>query len=170
MTYEYIKENAEYFKSLLRKTNRDNIEKLIQFLDENQFFSVIVRPEEGNSIPGNLITHSLSVYEAARKINLIFNMNLSQTSLIIVCLLHDLCFVDINNKLPVGHSEKSIFIAQRYIHLTDEEIIAINSHMGSADLRMSDYNGFGCAWDLCPLALCLYLADTLSACYLEHSV
>ena len=167
MNENMLKMNAERYTSLLKQIKREGIEDLINYFYENRFFELAVRPEEGNSFPGNIITHSLSVYDTAKKMNLMFHMDLDEDSLIIVCLLHDVCLIDIENRFPVGHAEKSIFIIQRFIKLTNEEIMAINSHMGSYDLRITDYKNFACAFDNCPLALCLYLSDTLSASYLE---
>jgi hypothetical protein len=39
----------------------------------------------------------------------------------------------VNDQFPMGHGEKSAFIMQRFVKLTDEEAIAIRWHMASFD-------------------------------------
>jgi len=39
----------------------------------------------------------------------------------------------ITDKLPMGHGEKSVYIIQKYMQLTDEEAIAIRWHLGGSD-------------------------------------
>jgi len=39
----------------------------------------------------------------------------------------------VDDQLPIGHGEKSIFVIEKYIHLTDDEAMAIRWHMISFD-------------------------------------
>lgn len=70
------------------------------------------------------------------------------------------------DRLPLGHGEKSVIILQSYIKLTRDEIYAIRWHMGSFDsaVKGGDY-GMGNAFELCPLAVMTHLAD-MEATYL----
>ena len=40
---------------------------------------------------------------------------------------------DFVEEFPYGHGEKSVYLLQKYIHLTDEEAMAIRWHMGYSD-------------------------------------
>jgi len=73
------------------------------------------------------------------------------------------------DRLPLGHGEKSVIILQNYIKLTRDEIYAIRWHMGSFDsaVKGGDY-GMGNAFEMCPLAVMTHLAD-MEATYLVES-
>lgn len=62
--------------------------------------------------------------------------------------------------LPMGHGEKSVFLIQRHMELSDEEALAIRWHMGAYD---EAYRGgsraLGAAMDCCALVLALHQAD-----------
>lgn len=70
------------------------------------------------------------------------------------------------DRLPLGHGEKSVIILQSYIKLTRDEIYAIRWHMGGFDnaVKGGDY-GMSNAFALCPLAAMTHLAD-MEATYL----
>ena len=105
-------------------------------------------------------------------------------SVIIVALLHDLCktgfykkemrnrkdeqgnweqypFYTIDDTLPYGHGEKSVYMVSSFIRLTREEAMAIRWHMGFSD---TDFKGggfsVGKAFDMFPLAVLTNMADT----------
>ena len=65
--------------------------------------------------------------------------------------------------VPLGHSEKSVIMIQKFMMLTDEETVAIMWHMGAFDYRVkggsSDINR---AYDKYPLAAALHIADMIS--------
>lgn len=113
--------------------------------------------------------------------------------MIITALLHDICKVnfyqkvikskkdgfhpngkikwvdavgyDIDDQFPAGHGEKSVIILQKFIELTDEEIMAINWHMGFSDDRCKGYGGMQAisnAFGKYPLAVALHMADLAS--------
>ena len=48
---------------------------------------------------------------------------------------------DIVDRFPCGHGEKSVILIQRYIRLTDEEIMAIRWHMMAYDDVKNSYAG-----------------------------
>ena len=115
----------------------------------------------------------------------------------IVALLHDLCKVQfyyetpknykdddgiwktytgyaINDRFPFGHGEKSCFLIQRFMMLTGVEALAIRWHMGLGDvsvhLEPTHKAAFNKAWDICPLAYLLHLADSMSSYLLEDKI
>ena len=83
---------------------------------------------------------------------------ISAESAAIIALLHDVCKVDyyrveyrnvkkdgvwesvpyyiIDDKLPYGHGEKSVYIISSFMKLNREEAMAINWHMGGYDMRV----------------------------------
>lgn len=50
-------------------------------------------------------------------------------------------FYAIEDKFPAGHGEKSVFILQRFLRLTEEETLAIRWHMGGFDDTARSYAG-----------------------------
>ena len=85
-------------------------------------------------------------------------------------LLHDVCKANyyhrdsdgwtVRDALPMGHGEKSVYLIQKHMDLTDEEALAIRWHMGAYD---EAYRGgsraLGAAMDCCALVLALHQAD-----------
>lgn len=122
----------------------------------------------------------------------------SDNELIIACLLHDLCKVNfyeitekwkkdetkpmgqqwvkytgytIKDKLPLGHGEKSMFMAQNFIQLTANEALAINHHMNffnpSMELNTYQHSAFMQAVENYPLVGTVALADAVSSFMIE---
>ena len=156
------------FIHLLSSVKRDGIDELIAYLVNNSFFQCKFFDEE-HSENRTVAKHSLLVYNILKHLNSQFNVNLDEESMIVVSLLHDMSRIDMRNEFPVGHSEKSIFMIQKFIQLTEEEIIAINSHMGQSDLRSHGaYNDFEIQYDISKLALFLHISDMMSSSYVEN--
>lgn len=109
-------------------------------------------------------------------------------SVAIAALLHDLCKANfyqpdtrnvknketgrwetvqtysIDEKFPMGHGEKSMFIAQNYMKLTPAEAIAIRWHMGEWDTAVKGGDrAMDKAWEKYPLGFFLHLADMLAS-------
>lgn len=78
-------------------------------------------------------------------------------------------FYKIDDQLPYGHGEKSVYIISGFMRLTREEAMAIHWHMGGFDdaVKGGSYAISG-AFDKFPLALMLHMAD-LEATYLDES-
>ena len=112
--------------------------------------------------------------------------HITDESVIICGLLHDVCKanfykVDFRNKkedgewvrvpyytideeLPYGHGEKSVYIINGYMRLTREEALAINWHMGGYDTRVKggDYS-ISAAFEKYPLAVMTHIAPKVMA-------
>lgn len=75
------------------------------------------------------------------------------------------------NNFPVGHGEKSVILAMRFMKLTEEEMLAIRWHMGPYDFYAK-----GGGYDLdnafrqCKLAVMLHLADMMATHFDETEV
>ena len=121
-------------------------------------------------------------------------MDYSEETIAIVALLHDVCKINfytvdyrnkkndegvwekvpyytINDTLPYGHGEKSVYILSGFFYgddrLTREEAFAIRYHMGFSGIE--DKNVIGKALEMYPLALALNVADMEASYYLEGS-
>lgn len=73
----------------------------------------------------------------------------------------------IDDKLPLGHGEKSIMMAERFIRLTTEERYAIRWHMGFTEPK-ENWNYFTSAVKVCPLVLAIHEADIEATYLLEE--
>ena len=183
------------FKSKIR---REGADRLLDFLcsDNSDFFTAPASTQYHGAYPGGLLEHSLNVYDclcdymARDRVRDMYGLDYSEESIAIVALLHDLCKVNfykestrnvkengvwvakpcytIDDQLPYGHGEKSVYIASGYMRLTRDEAFAIRYHMGfSGD---SDKRDVGNAFAKFPLAIALNFADTEAAYFIEERV
>ena len=99
-------ELIERYESLLKSTNRDGIDKLIEFIRKSDFYTAPASTRFHNCHEGGLLEHSLNVYDCLYnkvKSTDVFKNALSDSAkefwdtddfektIIIVALLHDLC-------------------------------------------------------------------------------
>lgn len=177
---------------------REGAAELQGYLLRSDFFTAPASTKFHLSRAGGLCEHSIHVYErllslcegeAARNPN--FKMPSCET-IAIIGLLHDLCKIDfykvgeknvknengvwekqsfytIDEGLPYGHGEKSVYIASGFMRLTREEALAIRYHMGfsSNEFRGGDQS-VGKAFERFPLAVLTHIAD-LEATYLDEA-
>ena len=178
----------EEFISLLRSTNREGTEEVIQFLEKSDFYKAPASTRFHGSFEGGLLEHSMKVYEILKhKVkNSVLDLNVSDDTLIIIALLHDICKVNfykvdyrnaknergewekvpyytVDDTIPYGHGEKSVMMITEYMKLTVEEKYCIRWHMGFTEPKEA-YNTLGQAFKKFPLALILHEAD-LEATY-----
>ena len=176
----------EEFIRLLRSTNRDGIEDLIQFLEKSDFYKAPASTRFHGSFEGGLLEHSMKVYEILKhKVkNSVLDLNVSDDTLIIIALLHDICkanfykvdyrnaknesgewekvpYYTVDDTIPYGHGEKSVMMITEYMKLTVEEKYCIRWHMGFTEPK-EVYNTLGQAFKKFPLALILHEADLAS--------
>lgn len=78
-------------------------------------------------------------------------------------------FYVVNDQLPYGHGEKSVYIISGFMKLSREEAMAIRWHMGFSDneFKAGGYS-VGNAFDKFPLAVLTHIAD-LQATYLDEA-
>jgi hypothetical protein len=121
------------------------------------------------------------------KVEIINPKGISISETVAVCgLLHDICKVNfyttstrnvkneqtgqwekqpyytVDDKVPYGHGEKSVYIISGFMHLTREEAFAIRFHMGDYADRNTPK-----AFRMFPLALMLHIAD-LEATFIDE--
>lgn len=95
-------ERRERFENLLRDTQRENIEYIIEDLDRWGFFEAPASSQGHGAYPGGLLEHSLNVYDAAMAVreDMIaarpdIEKMLQPASIAIAALLHDVCKADL---------------------------------------------------------------------------
>ena len=188
-------DKEEFIKIYTEKITRDGSERLLNFLEKSDFFTAPASTRFHGAYEGGLLRHSLNVYEclvaylARERVQQKYGLNVSEETAAIVALLHDLCKVDfytvssrnvkndatgqwekvpyytINDTLPYGHGEKSVYMISGFMKLSREEAMAIRWHMGFSGIE--DKNTIGKALEMYPLAFALSVADMEASYFLE---
>lgn len=192
LTNEQIENNKkEYIKLFSEKIKRQGSLDLLEFLKKSDFFVAPASTKYHSAFEGGLCSHSLFVYQ--RLCELLRNekiLKIDQESIAICGLLHDVCKINyyktemknvkingewqqqpyylVDDQLPYGHGEKSVYIINGFLKLTREEAVAINWHMGWSDVRSNNGNLIGSAYNKFPLATFLHVADVL-ATYIDEN-
>lgn len=184
-----IKENKEQIIKLLRSTNRNGMEQFIKWLEGTDFFVAPASSKFHLNVEGGLAYHSLRVYETFDKLCAMFQPKIPIDTRIIAALLHDVCKINLYQKVkevvgevrpyeykeyynrddefPVGHGDKSVILMlQQGLELTNQEILMIRWHMAMYD--QSYYGNAEAVKKVCPEAKLLYFADDISTQYLEE--
>ena len=171
----------EQIINLLQSTNREGMDKLIDFLEKSDFFKAPASTRFHGNHEGGLAEHSFKVYEILKeKVNFL-KMDVPEDTIIISALLHDICktnyykidyknaknslgvwekvpYYTVEDTIPYGHGEKSVMMLTEYIKLTNEEKYAIRWHMGFSEPKEL-YGTLGQAFSKYPFALLLHEAD-----------
>ena len=190
----YITEFKNIFTS---KITRDGADKLLDWLLKSDFTSCPASTKFHSNHEGGLIEHSVKAYKRFIK-NLQkeygdnWTEKISEESAAIIGLLHDICKVGyykqemrnvkedgvwiqkpyyaVDDKLPYGHGEKSVYIISGFMKLTREEAMAINWHMGGFDTRVQGGSySISIAFYNYPVALIFHLSD-VEATYLDEKI
>ena len=182
------------YEELLLSTNREGIDKLLEFIRKSDFYKAPASTRFHSCHEGGLLEHSLNVYKCLKEKenNPTWSKvleSIPKDSLIIVALLHDLCktyfyvvdyrnkknedgvwervpYYTVDDKVPYGHGEKSVMMIEEYIKLTTVERYAIRWHMGWSEPK-ENYNTLGKAMGRYPLVLALHEADQEATYLLE---
>ena len=187
----------EFLDIFYDNIDRDGADKLLEWLEKSDFFTCPASTKRHNACEGGLCAHSVNVYK--RFIKLLegeygdkWTEKVSPESVAIMGLLHDVCKVDtykedvknvkvdgvwtqkpyykVEDALPYGHGEKSVYIISAFMKLAREEALAINWHMGEFDQRVQ--NGSYMISDVFykyPICFLMHLAD-LTATYLDEEI
>lgn len=87
--------NIERFEDFLRKTNREGIENLIEFIRKSDFYTAPASTRYHSCHEGGLLEHSLNVFDRLMEKQhdslIRCRSNVDYESIIIVSLLHDIC-------------------------------------------------------------------------------
>lgn len=171
---------------LLKSTNREGMDNLIEFLEKSDFFKAPASTRFHGDHEGGLAEHSFKVYEILKEKVKFAGLDIPEETIIISALLHDICktnfykidyrnaknslgvwekvpYYTIEDTIPYGHGEKSVMMLTEYIKLTNNEKYAIRWHMGFSEPKEL-YGTLGQAFTKYPFALLLHEAD-LEATY-----
>lgn len=169
---------------LLKSTNRGGIDKIISWLkDETDFFEAPASTRYHENYIGGLVEHSLKVYDTYKKLKSTFNLDVDDKSIIIMCLLHDVCktncyvkskknvkvgqnwvtedYFSFDDTIPIGHGQKSvILLLQHGLTLSELETFSIVAHMGTYD--KSECFDSTVTYNKNELSMWLHVADFIS--------
>ena len=188
----------EFIKIYTENIHRSGADKLLAWLESTDFFTAPASTKYHGAHEGGLCEHSINVYEQLRVICDFESASPCSypepaiETMAICGLLHDVCkanfyktstrnvkneetgqwekqpYYSVEDQLPYGHGEKSVYIISGFMRLTREEAMAIRWHMGGFDdaVKGGSYAISG-AFDKFPLAVMLHCAD-LTATYLDE--
>lgn len=147
--------NIERFESLLRETKKNNIEELINYYRESDFYTAWASSCYHLNTKGGLLQHSLNVCDYALKLWENFKSTVSRESVIFCALNHDngKCGlkgdeyyvpnllksgkvsgtkpIKINPSLRIkNHALRSVLQLSKFVDLTEEEKVCIMAHDG----------------------------------------
>ncbi len=203
MTKQEIQENKQKFIDLCHQyIHRDGLDKILSYLEKTDFYEAPSSTSFHLNVDGGLCLHSINVFETALAINNVvakpsiangispFTEEVSEESIAISTLFHDICKVKIYHKsvrwakndatgkwvnyngyevkddFPLGHGEKSCLMLSWYMRLTPDEMLAIRWHMGMFDVGENGTPSriaFYNAADKSPLVSIVHSADFLSS-------
>ena len=192
-----IMKKEEFIKIYNENIKREGADKLLAYLtsDSCDFFSAPASTRFHSAYAGGLAEHSLNVYHCLKdylkrpRVKETYGLNVSDESIAIVSLLHDLCKINCykpstrnvkdshgvwhsvptftyEDDMPYGHGEKSVYIISGYMRLTREEAFAIRYHMGFSGNE--DKMNVGNAFEKFPLAFALSTADMEATYFMEE--
>jgi hypothetical protein len=150
----------------LSTIQREGMNDLIDYIsNKTDYFTAPASTNYHSNYEGGLAEHSHKVTQLFREKNERFSLGLSEDTIKICGYCHDWCkccfyikgkknvkegkkpdgrdnwiekeIWEIDDKLPLGHGEKSIILLQRFIPLSTEEVMIIRWHMGIPEDYMS---------------------------------
>ena len=198
MEENIINENMQKFLDIYQKNiSREGSRELLEWLKKTDFFVAPASTKFHSACAGGLCSHSILVYERfksnlQREFGDELSKIISEESIAIIALLHDICKVDCykidyknvkidnewvkqpyymyNDSLPYGHGEKSVYMISGFMKLTREEALAINWHMGGFDSRViGGFYGLSNVFANHPISLIMHVSD-VEATYLDETI
>lgn len=186
----------DIFNSKINREGADKLLAYLSS-DSCDFFTAPASTKFHGNYEGGLCEHSLNVYDclcdilSRPRIKEQYGVSYSEESIAVAALLHDVCktnfykisfrnvknpegrwesvpYYTIEDTLPYGHGEKSVYIVSGYMRLTRDEAFAIRYHMGFSG--NDDPGNVGRAMEMFPLAFFLHCADSEAAYFMEETV
>ncbi|MDE6762934.1 MAG: HD domain-containing protein [Oscillospiraceae bacterium] len=193
MDHNLKEEFLDIYKSCITREGADKLLEYL-LSDKSDFFTAPASTRFHGAYEGGLLEHSLNVYHCLKdylsreRAKTVYGMNYSEETIAVSALLHDICKVNfykvdyrnakndqgvwekvpyytIDDKLPYGHGEKSVYIITGFMRLSREEAFAIRYHMGFS--TEDDPNQVGRSFEMFPLAFALSTADMEASYFLE---
>lgn len=172
---------------------REGADKLLAWLEKSDFFAAPASTKFHGAHEGGLCEHSVNVYERLHALCGFDDIGATEETIVICGLLHDICkanfykvstrnvkneqtgqwekqpFYLVEDQLPYGHGEKSVYIISGFMRLTRDEAMAIRWHMGGFDDSAKGGSfALSGAFEQYPLALMTHIAD-MQATYLNEN-
>lgn len=186
-------EFIEIFKENIHREGADKLLDYL-LSPSSDFFTAPASTRYHGAYEGGLVEHSVNVYEclvdylSRERVQELYGLEVNPETVAIVALLHDLCKMnfykpsfrnvkddngvwtkvptyEIEDTLPYGHGEKSVYIISGFMRLTREEAFAIRYHMGFSSTE--PVQNVGKAFEMFPLAFALSTADMEATYFLE---
>ena len=183
----------DIFTSKIKREGADKLLAFLTS-ESCDFFTAPASTRYHGNFEGGLLQHSLNVYDCLcdilnrPRMKEMYGISYSDESIAIAALMHDLCKINfyktsyknvknefgrwesvpyytIEDTLPYGHGEKSVYILSGYMRLTRDEAFAIRYHMGFSGTE--DPGNVGRALEMFPLAYALCMADMEAAYFME---
>lgn len=182
-----------FIARVTRYIKRDGIHDLLEhLLNETDFFYAPCSTRYHLCVEGGLVEHSIHVDDIFNILCDKFMPDFSEESRHLCALFHDLCKYhcynpakksrktgktlpngkaewedytgyDFAEEFPYGHGEKSVYLLQKYIKLTDEEAMAIRWHMGFSDSTFKGgQQSVSNAMKIYPVIALLHAADIIA--------
>lgn len=144
---------------------RSGVDDLLNYLHRTNFYTAPASTRFHSAREGGLIDHSIEVFRQLYKLVQCYEIqNITAESIALCGLFHDICKADfytvsmrnvkneqgvwekvpyytIDDKLPLGHGEKSVILLQQFMRLGEAEVLAIRWHMGGFDDAGRSYAG-----------------------------
>ena len=185
---------AEFIEIAKTNIKREGIENLLSYLEKTDFYIAPASTKFHSAYAGGLCEHSINVYKRyvanlKNEYGEDWQNIISLESATIISLFHDICKADfyktemrnvkedgvwvqkpyytVEDSLPYGHGEKSVYIVNGFLRLTREEAMAINWHMGGFDARAQGNYTIQRAYYMYPLAVLSHIADMMAS-YLDE--
>lgn len=187
----------EFIRIFKENITREGAAKLLEWLNKSDFFYAPASTKFHSSFQGGLCEHSVKAYyRFMQNIEMEYEggweEKISPESVAVIALLHDVCKVDIykteyrnvkkdgvwesvpyytvDDKLPYGHGEKSVYILSSFIRLTRDEAMAINWHMGAFDQRvLGGSYALSQVFSMHPIAMLFHISD-MQTTYLDEEL
>ena len=181
-------QNIARFEAELGKVKRDGMDSLLDYIRKSDFYTAPASTKyhlstEGGLLIFNTITREWDYCVAGRIV-----ATISDESLTIMALLHDICKTyfytkgfrwhkddknkwqqaptfNVDDKMPLGHGSKSAMIIKEYIHLDTAEMYAIWWHMGPEDNPLQFYQ----AVEKFPIIWAVHTADVMASHFMEDT-
>lgn len=140
----------EFISIYNENIKREGADRLLEYLKKSDFFTAPSSTRFHGAYEGGLVQHSVNVYHCLKdylsrpRVKEMYGMEYSEETIAIVALLHDLCKVNfytvdyrnrknddgvwekvpyytINDTLPYGHGEKSVYIISGFLRRCTSE-------------------------------------------------
>jgi len=173
---EQIQTNKEKIIQLLLDTKRPNIEKLVERLEQSDFFYAPASTKYHLCCSGGLAHHSLMVCGTLKKLCETFNIDIPLDTIVITGLLHDMCkmnyYIMVRNSFhkhkdaSEKHGLLSVERIKFFIDLSETEELMIRWHMGPYT-KDGNYREADDVMKRHPESFLMYFADHISTLFRE---